>query len=97
MNDLNQFLISRSVNGLSVDVDTPEIQHYLKLLILLYADDRVLFGTSPKDLLEAVISDLLSPLFFSHDRPFQIRLVTEYWKFGLLLRVLRDLAISILC
>ena len=50
LNDLNQFLMSRSVNGLSVDVDTPEIQHYLKLLILLYADDTVLFGASAKDL-----------------------------------------------
>lgn len=40
--------MSRSVNGLSVDVDTPEIHHYLKLLILLYADDTVLFGA--KDL-----------------------------------------------
>ena len=50
LNDLNQFLMSRSVNGLSVDVDTPEIHHCLKLLILLYADDTVLFGASAKDL-----------------------------------------------
>ena len=50
LNDLNQFLMSRSVNGLSVDVDTPEIHHYLKLLILLYTDDTVLFGASAKDL-----------------------------------------------
>ena len=50
LNDLNQFLMSRSVNGLSVDVDTPEIHHYLKLLILLYADDTILFGASAKDL-----------------------------------------------
>ena len=40
LNDLNQFLMSRSVNGLSVDVHTPEIHHCLKLLIL-YADDTV--------------------------------------------------------
>ena len=50
LNDLNQFLMSRSVNGLSVDVDTPEIHHCLKLLILLYADDTVLFGASAKNL-----------------------------------------------
>ena len=50
LNDLNQFLMSRSVNGLSVGVDTPEIHHYLKLLILLYADDIVLLGASAKDL-----------------------------------------------
>ena len=49
-NGLNQSLMSRSVNGLSVDVDTPEIHHYLKLLILLYADDIVLLGASAKDL-----------------------------------------------
>ena len=42
--------MSRRVNGLSVDVDTPEIHHYLKLLVLLYADDTVLFGASAKDL-----------------------------------------------
>ena len=50
LNDLNQFLMSISINGLSVDVDTPEIHHYLKLLIFLYADDTVLFGASVKDL-----------------------------------------------
>ena len=42
--------MSRSVNGLPVDVDTPEIHHNLKLLILLYADDTLLFGASAKDL-----------------------------------------------
>ena len=42
--------MSRSINGLSVDVDTPEIHHYLKLLILLYADDTLLFGASAKNL-----------------------------------------------
>lgn len=50
LNDLHQFLMTRSVNGLTVDIDTPEIVHYLKLLILLYADDTVLFGTSAEDL-----------------------------------------------
>ena len=40
--------MSRNVNGLFEDVDTPEIHLYLKLLILLYADDTVLFGASAK-------------------------------------------------
>ena len=42
--------MSRSVNGLSVRVDTPEIHHYLTLLIFLYADYTILFGASAKNL-----------------------------------------------
>lgn len=50
LNDLYAFLLSKHVNGISINVDTPEIVHYLKVLILLYADDTVLFGSSAEDL-----------------------------------------------
>ena len=64
LNDLKQFLISRHVNGLSVDIAKPDIVHYVKLLILLYADDIALFGTSDKDLQHTlfVFEDYCKPM-----------------------------------
>ena len=49
LNDLHCFLRSRSVNGITVNENSDELLVYLRLLILLYADDTVLFSNSESD------------------------------------------------
>ena len=50
LNDLEHFLAQKHVNGFACDVNTTEISMYLKLLILLYADDTVSFSDNKDDL-----------------------------------------------
>ena len=49
LNDLHSFLRSRNVNGITVNENSDELRVYLRLLILLYADDTVLFSNSESD------------------------------------------------
>lgn len=44
LNDLEQFLGSQNVNGIKCDINSNDIAVFLKLLILLYADDTVLLA-----------------------------------------------------
>ena len=46
LNDLEHFLSSKNVNGVTCDFAMQEIYIYLKLIILLYADDTVIFSDS---------------------------------------------------
>lgn len=52
LNDLESFLLSENVTG--IDTVSDEIEHklniFIKLLILLYADDTVLMSESAEDL-----------------------------------------------
>ena len=50
VNDLNHFLMSKSLNGLTCEFNSDEIYIYLKLMMLLYADDTVLFMDSESDM-----------------------------------------------
>ena len=54
LNDLESFLATRQVNGVECDVITDETHIYFKLLILLYADDAVLFSDNSDDLQSAL-------------------------------------------
>ena len=56
--------MSRSVNGLSVDLDTPEIHHYLKLLISLYADDSIIWFSGVSSDLDGCPGALKREVFF---------------------------------
>ena len=47
LNDLEDFLNAHHCEGISVDYTDEDIRLYLKILILLYADDTVIFGTDP--------------------------------------------------
>ena len=49
LNDFHSFLRSKSVNGITVNENSDELLVYLRLLILLYADDTVLFSNSESD------------------------------------------------
>lgn len=44
LNDLESFLLSGGVESLELEVITQELHIYLKLLLLLYADDTVIFS-----------------------------------------------------
>ena len=46
LNDLEHFLSSKNVNGVTCDFAMQEIYINLKLIILLYADDTVIFSDS---------------------------------------------------
>ena len=50
LNDLEDYLAAHHCSGVSVDYTDDDISVYLKILILLYADDTVLFGTDPQSL-----------------------------------------------
>ncbi|MEW8547740.1 MAG: reverse transcriptase domain-containing protein, partial [Candidatus Thiodiazotropha sp.] len=43
LNDLEMYLLSQNVQGVTCDINYDEISVYLKLLVLLFADDTVLF------------------------------------------------------
>ena len=43
LDDLESFIISGGVDGINLEIRTNEIHVYLKLLILLYADDTIIF------------------------------------------------------
>lgn len=45
LNDLEDYLVQNNCNGITLDSDNPDILLYLKLFVLLYADDTVVFGT----------------------------------------------------
>ena len=50
VNDLNHFLMSKGLNGLTCEFNNNDIYIYLKLMLLVYADDTVLFSDSENDM-----------------------------------------------
>lgn len=50
LNDLENFLHARSVSGVELDINTDDVYIYLKLLVLLYADDTVIFSDDKDNL-----------------------------------------------
>ena len=50
LNDLEYYLSSRQVNGIECDAFTGDAHVYFKLLVLLYADDTVLFSDNSEDM-----------------------------------------------
>ena len=47
LNDLEDFLQANDCSGINFNVQHGDILTYLKVLILLYADDAVIFATDP--------------------------------------------------
>lgn len=50
LNDIERYLLSNNITGVTCEVNDEFIYVYLKLYILLYADDTVLFSNSKDDL-----------------------------------------------
>ena len=49
MNDLETVLSNKSCNGVNIEFKYDDITFYLKLFVLLYVDDTVVFGTDEKE------------------------------------------------
>ena len=49
LNDLESFQCDKSCSGVNFELQYDELTLYLKLLVLLYADDTVVFGTDEKE------------------------------------------------
>ena len=54
LNDLSHFLMSKDLNGTTCAFNSQDIYIYLKTVILLYADDTVLFSDSETDMQHAL-------------------------------------------
>ena len=50
LSDLEKYLMERNVNGAQYDINTDDIYLYMKVLVLLYADEAVLFSDNKEDL-----------------------------------------------
>ena len=48
LNDLESFLVSKKCLGTDVEFASDDVYFYLKLFVLLYADDTVIFATDEK-------------------------------------------------
>ena len=48
LNDLESFLVSKKCPGIDVEFASDDVYFYLKLFVLLYADDTVIFATDEK-------------------------------------------------
>ncbi|MEW8152903.1 MAG: reverse transcriptase family protein, partial [Candidatus Thiodiazotropha endolucinida] len=50
LNDLESFLLHNSTAGITIDYDTNDFSIFLKLIVLLYADDTVILANNESDL-----------------------------------------------
>ena len=49
LNDLEHFLCDKNCNSVNFELQYDDVTLYLKLLVLLYANDTVVFGTDEKE------------------------------------------------
>ena len=54
LNDLEWYLVSKNVSSLELDVNSDDIHIFLKLLLLLYADDTIIFSNDSEQLQNAM-------------------------------------------
>ena len=50
LNDLNAYLTTKQENGVNRGIDYDDISIFMKILVVLFADDTVIFGTTEADL-----------------------------------------------
>ena len=48
--DLKSFLVRNQVPGIKCEVNEEDVYIYIKLLVLLFADDTIIFGNNKEDL-----------------------------------------------
>ena len=49
LNDLETYLLHKNLSGVTIDIPDGDIQLYLKLFSLLYADDTIIMAENPSD------------------------------------------------
>ena len=54
LNDLDGYFVSKNVSSLELDVNSDDIHIFLKLLLLLYADDTIIFSNDSEQLQNAM-------------------------------------------
>ena len=54
LNDLNHYMFSNNAGGSTCEFNSEDIYIYLKIMLLLYADDTVLFSETERDMLHAL-------------------------------------------
>ena len=54
LNDLHHYFNSKNTPGIRCEVDTEDVYVFLKMFVLLYADDTVIFGEDATDLQHAL-------------------------------------------
>ena len=54
LNDLENFIISGGVKTVDLEVISEEVHVYIKILILLYADDTIIFSNDKDNFQKAV-------------------------------------------
>ena len=50
LNDLNAYLTTKRAYGVTCDINYEDISYFMKILVILFADDTVIFGTTEADL-----------------------------------------------
>ena len=65
MNDLESYLESNNGSGVKLELRSDDLTFFLKIFVILYADDTVIFGTDEKEFQDNV------DLFFEY---------TKIWK-----------------
>jgi hypothetical protein len=74
LNDLDEYL-ENHINGVQVNVNIDEINIYLKLYILLYADDTIIFSDNENDLQVAL------NLFDTYCKNVKLTVIKEIYTF----------------
>ena len=75
LNDLEDFLSNSNYSGINLNMPENDLDIYLKILTLLYADDTVIFGTDPKSFQEN------SNVFFEYSRLWKLNINLSKSKF----------------
>ena len=76
LNDLEAFPFAKGANGIVCEANTDNIHTYIKLLLLLFADDKVLFSKN---------KDLQHMLYFSEQYCDQLKLTVNISKTKILI------------
>ena len=85
LNDLNAYLMTKQSNGVNFDINYENVSIHIKILVLLIADDTVLFGTNEADFWSFEISDniLRNQKYMigldSYSRQFFLIIWTPFW------------------
>ena len=66
LNDLDDFLTNSNATSINLNMPGNDIEVYLKLFTLLYADDTVIFGTDPDSFQENI------NIFFEYSRQWKL-------------------------
>ena len=74
LNDLEAFLLAHQSNGVTIDIANEDVVLYLKIFVLLYADDTVPLAESPEELQKLLV------IFSQYCRTWKLKVNTSKTK-----------------